>query len=542
MIENNYIDLLRCKLRNNEHLLMSQEKNIKDIVSLKDIDVFIQLCKRFQEILHIEKDYVIGWCAQADNWKGVQFLIDEGYQYPDYLLVEYAYKTCNYKMTQRLFKKTPEVSLQTYFHAISSKDIRFVQMVFEHGKESFIKESVFNRECILVGSIEKGTVEIFKFVYQRFLDSFSLASIRKSFIINKELRWRLYSACIHSYDTYRYIFDNFDLSFTKHQAIQDTSFFPPLMAAHKGQKDIVQHMLENDLVNLQYQDQVATSAKGLDIYSMVKNHFKQPLTPSQSGRPIYAALSEAKVLVGEFHIGIRGVDLVRAVASPETFKYLLERVGGIDFINQDTRLKFLIIQEACIQETTDMLEYLETQSCRVNDLGTRVSTLWHIVVDHQPNNSRRLRILFSQQPPTQADYANLTKLLDLSAAKSNNFKVFKYIFDTLFPLLQQRLSTTPDAAIKMNCIFSNCFVSAAKRGRLLAIRYLYQHGLYPIHYTAVLENSASIGSLAIVKFVIENTNSSQEPLSPTIIRAASNQNHHYLVKYLSQFFPNTNHY
>ncbi|KAF2069438.1 hypothetical protein CYY_009241 [Polysphondylium violaceum] len=529
MITNQYIDLLRCKLKYKEHLSMSLEKKFKDIATLKDIDIFTQVFQRFQEILHTDKDYIIGWCAERDNWKAVDFLFEQGYEYPDYLLLEYAYKTRNYKMTQRLFKKTEQVSKQTYIHAINSKDIKFVKLIFDHGRDSFGKESINFREEILWRSMEDGSLEIFKFVKKRFKETHSFVYLRKNFIYSKSLRSRLYLACVNSFETYIYTYNQYHEFFIKHQGSQSDSHYPPVVAARLGVRPVIEHMLENNLIPNHLVDQVIMSANGLELYTRLKNHFKLPLLPLNSICTLFQDLDETKNLVENVGAEITSKDLIETLPhSLEIFKYLFGKAGHA-LINQVQTLRYsLLLQATLLKDNDQVLHYL------VVEQGIMVKPndgilLWYDLVTSFPNNCfRKIQILLSRAPIFESEL--YMRVLECASEKCNNFKVFKLLLDTWLPLIQKK-------GKYLLPLFSNCLLAAVKNGRLATLKYLFQQGLFNASDFPLFLKAATLnGNLTMVKFLIENAPSSPLSIHHSVLDVAIDQNHHHLVKYLTPFF------
>jgi len=528
-------------LNNNEYLLIDQ-KGVKQILKIKDLDLFIKCFNRF-------KYYITNYCSNtveraADNcnWSVVEYLLQKKMEFHGYKLTEIACQKKNYELAvfccdalhkskalqmtsaSGAVKKLDNVSfLEIIKNAIETKELKYVELVFEHVKDWFSKESVINKEKIIVDSLATGGVEIFRLVRKYFEDSFVPFSLKK--VYNRNLVWRLFSVSVANFESYKYVYENFDLSFTTSEEPPNTVLqYPVISSVEKGCKEVVHHLLDNKLVARKFIDRmylVALEFGHFKLYELIKDYFKKPILPL----PGYNVptmklpsrdLDRARYAVECLGIDITEGDLIRSTESIEVFKYMYERYKGSKF-KQNPQFLDQVIYGACIWNNIKVIEYLVER--QVSFQGTNI---WSCFVHLKRESFFEFNKLFLQTSiPNENDIQSLSLAAEYLAGKDlNSFKL------AFVPLLK----LTTDSSR-----FSQCFLNAVKGGRIATLFLLFKNGLRPINYIPLLEEAASLGDLRILHYIIKNYFKDIRSHQSILLKSIEN-NHLDCLKYLAPFY------
>ncbi|KAF2069440.1 hypothetical protein CYY_009243 [Polysphondylium violaceum] len=546
IIKNGHLKLLAQKLRHNDYLLLDQ-KGIKETLKLKDIGLFIMLFNRFRSLFIGSFSSAVERAAGHANWPVVQYLVQqENYPYKFYQLLEIACTKKNYELAKESCERARAdeldrgikfyVSLECFVYAIGTKDIRFVNLVFEYGKDNLAKESKGNKEKILVAAIGSGGVEIFRLVRKYFEDSMLLFSLRKSLVYNKNLLWKLYSVSVGNYECYRHIYDNFDLSFTANEEPPHTILqYPVLSAVEKGSEQVVHHLLNNHMVAPQFFDKMPSTALNyghFELYEFIKRYFNLPLYPLPSNFNFYSMkdpikhLEQAKYAAQYLGVGVVKRDIEKSTHSLEVFKFMYERYKGPaasdrEFINN-------IISYSFSSNNVKVIEYLLQRGL---SLDSNVYVVWSNFLNIQPSKILPFfQVLLPACPPTKTDIPSLVHIAEHFAGSDLNR--FKSVFEPLY-----ELSTD-------NTHYTNCFLNAVRGGRISTLHFLFSYkDLKPTQnyeYIKLLEEAAVNGDLAILKYIIENHFRdflSHHP-NPSVLYKATENNHIECVEYLFPIYDN----
>jgi len=356
------------------------------------------------------------------------------------------------------YAKVTTLRPQAFLNVVSSNNRDIVKMVFKHFRDEFNKQSVEDREHILVAAMESGDLGLFKIVKDQFKRSFHFYHLRT--IFHKPLLWRLYGASMKNFDTYKYLYENFGASFNPNNKVnqkkvsalptrarslttitpppsldQDQSNIHPLVyAASHGTDEIIQHAMEKNLIDKNTISIPALSEAALlnghfDLYKSICKNYDSPITcptahlskmqnpPTNIDQVIY--------MVENLRLPFCKVSIQRSAShSTEIFKYLYEKSFGQWEFSSDLSFINHIIAQGYKENNIEVIHYLSDKGvCFEN------SNLWTDLINLDPNNCYSLlHTLFSIQQPTYSDLPVLIKALEYFTQHSTNFNVFKLVY------------------------------------------------------------------------------------------------------------------
>jgi len=518
LINNDYIEIVKSKLKNREFMTYDM-KTKKDICKIKQPDIFQQCLERFDHHFNSYlKDQFVIWAADQNNWHLVSYLMDKGYNYNIHTLMESACSKGQTELVKKLSKMTKTVSLNSFIFAILSKNQEIVKSVFEYGQTSFATIGKLDRERVLIDSLAIGNLEIFKIVKKYFEDTNALFSFVRWFGYQQQLIWRLYVVSVINFETYKYIFDNFDLSFTRTEKPPHDIQYPPVAATEFGSEQVLIHMFENNLVVPDCINRMTAKALPyghINLYELFKNQYKLDVSLegfNLSGiKNFFPTLGQVKYIVEHLGIQLHKNDLLFAAKSPEIFKYIFEK-GSFDPTMEH-------LYYCCKHNNLDTIKFLY-QKGLVNIEWTIISN--HILVINPNNCFDILKLLFTLYRPTIDDLPELMKNLEDASKKCTNSSVFRFLF------AQVHKYTTSSVA------YDKCILNACKKGRVVNLQLMIDSGVKPSQglVESAMQKAAVGGHLSVIRYLINSYCVQPIVLPPTILNNAVIYNHFHLVQYL----------
>ncbi|KAF2069275.1 hypothetical protein CYY_009402 [Polysphondylium violaceum] len=462
IIKNGDTKLLELKLHHKEYLMLDM-RSLHDLFKLKQLDLFVACMERFRAYLAAPQSHLVMMAAEQNNWEVVQYLIGKGYMYNGQTLLGLACSNGNYALVQDLCKRETEVSLNCFIFSILSKNEEMVKLVFEHGKKSFAKESMFDRERILVDALAIGNLAIFKIVKKYFEESIPLFGIRKWFVYNQALVWRLYVVSVINFEAYKFIYDTFDLSFTRTQDTPSDIQYPPVAATEFGSKEVLVHMFENNLIMSKCTDRMAAKALPyghFHLYELFSSKYKLnvPLGEFRISniKGPFPSVEQVRYIVQELDIPLYKNDLLFASKNAEMFKYIFEKGRFQPTMEQ--------LYYCCKHNNLELVAYLHQQGLIVE---------WTVIANHifiiNPNGCYPLvHLLFTLYQPTLDDLDILVKTMQDAAKLCLNHSVFQLVFYQVFRLTQCMQ------------VYHKSILNACKRGRTMNLQLILEAHMQPL--------------------------------------------------------------
>jgi len=543
LIGNSYFKLLACKLKNNEFLLLDKEK-IDCVFAIKEIDLFVKCFKRFQVhfdayggvTCNLTGHGVLELAIENQNYDAFKFLFEHKYNFAGPFLLEYLVKSGCLSLikdlcTDHIVSTHPDmISITCFLLAIESKRLDIVSFLFQHFQQYFSQQSLENRERILISSADSGDLDIFCKVQQYFHESVFLFSIRKSLVYNKEFLSKLFYNSFRSYQVYKFINDNFDLSFIQ----QENDTHPFYSAVPNSDKEVFQKLLDtyskniNDYGIIEDICLMALICGDFDRYKLIREYFSGSLLSIPKSFRVSKmnnkSMENIKYVVEILKTPIYINDLIALAECPlHVFQFAYQHIDqssiSIFMVNR-------IISVVYRNRNLDILFYLSEQ--QVSFIG---SNLWSDLeeLDYLSVDISLLKRLVLIQPPKVDDLPALAEILQRVSQISQNIDLVKLFYE-------QVVNVSGDPVVDTR----TCFSKAAKGGRIQTMKFLFEQQMTPNNFFKLLEEASAAGSLNIIKYLFENYN---QPLlngiesNPKILEKAILHNHLNCVEFLLPFYP-----
>ncbi|KAF2069439.1 hypothetical protein CYY_009242 [Polysphondylium violaceum] len=508
LIKGGYLELLKLKLRNKEYLMLDKN-GAKQVLLLKDTQLFIQLYNKFRDSFPAGSLDVVTSCSHKDYWDNAIYLLEQGCFYRDYALLNQAILHENVQMVQELATKTKLIDFSSLLNAVKTKNMAIISTIFKIFNKEFNALKLYKKEHILVGAVKTGDVTIVHTIKKYFESSFYFFSWRKS-IYNNSLIWKIYEASMSSFECYQFVKENFDLSIT---LVDDPPIlYNPFVSIGKfGNEMIFKDMMDNNRFNTKYTSNMVNAAlennhisfyKYIQTFKDIEINTKTIFLLNIKG-PL-DNFDHIKFLVENVHTCINKKDIQRALKSSfELFVYLYKRsiADGHSYSNDPEFLNELLI-ESYRSNNPQVVLFLQQQKIFFEE-----TLLWPSLVnitDRTKDYYQLIQTLFSVYPPiSNVDIQSFIHILVFFASWENP-KIFKLIYSKIFELLE--INTYEK--IDVNDWFLRCIESASKQARYQTVLFLLndtnRRTLTPRNYTSILEAAADSGSKQIINYILEN--------------------------------------
>ncbi|KAF2069872.1 hypothetical protein CYY_008812 [Polysphondylium violaceum] len=527
MIKNDYKAKLKIKLHTGEYVLFDRD-SVAEMCTITDTQ-FLDLCyRRFSQlkVFEQEKHNLINLCASKNNWEGVEYFVSKRFNCKDPLAVlEYACLYGNYQMAKDFYSRvaSKQISQNCLTNSIKSKNVELVQMIFQHGKQEFLKLSIQTRERLLLSAASSGDLELFLIV-KKYFESVPLFIIQKHFIYSKELVWKLLCEASVSYNLYRYCVDHFDYSVYK----DNPPPLSPMPCISNGVVNVVAHLLENGLIGKSSIAACTTNAIANghyvdSVYDTIVCHFSCPLSPIPFNslyqiKNSFSSIASVEYLVETLGCKIDLDDLIMSTFSTEIFQYLLQRID-IDLIQyHHLKISLSMFENNNLELVQFYLENLDPKAF-VKILQNNPQKMSFELVDYVFGLEKVIQHI------QRIDLLDIDFIMETCASKIEDFKTFKLVFDKMFPWCPKYLKA----------ISAKILSGACKNGRILNLKYLLQQGFQVSNFNSILIQAASEGCFEILKYLVENQIEKQGSIfriDSMVLYNALNYNHTLCSKYL----------
>ncbi|KAF2071622.1 hypothetical protein CYY_007070 [Polysphondylium violaceum] len=509
MVEENLIELLKLKLKGNERLVFHREDGKSCIFKIKELDVFIQC---FQRILKVSQKRFIDTnikpllcAARYDNLDALKYLIEkQGYKisycsHPT-LLLEYFTKRGDVALVREYLAQVKYVvSKDPFLNSIDSKNIDLIKLVFNAPRKREAK-SYFENDAIkiLVRAMESLDLEVFTLI-RKYIEK----SISKGFLAIHSILWQLFSSSTKSFHTFKYMIDNFDLSFTSllpHPYTLNCHPFERVVSY--GNKNSLKYLMDSciDVTDhhLQRMSRAALIHGHFELYQFLEK-FYNILSPlhidfqvSQMSPDIPLSIDKLKYLYETLKVVPDIKDLERAVRnqdSVDVYKYIHERLN--------------------LSYTSDL--YYQTSLTRSLELckfeiplfiyqkGVKGEFVWTILTSLKPTSQTFdfIQQLLKLSRPNNNHIHIFIATLHKFIKATSDFRLFKGLFHIIEPMVN---------ALDKNNFIIEILYNASKACRYQIVKYLCQdEDRFKLEvYINLVEHAAENGSIQIIKYIIEN--------------------------------------
>jgi len=516
LIRNNHIELLRYKLKNNEYLYI--DSNSQRIYQIKDETLFKQCFLRVKERIKnysFGKDDPLTLAAQNQNYHAFKYLFEvEKYcngivdnEQASYFL-GLVIKMGDIDLVKKCLGYIKVITSHLPFTcAIGTRDVEMIKLLTDLPKKEYVEMLMLvqNYNKILKAAMSTLDIGIFEMVRKFIEDS----NVNKEYSKDQLLLWQLLDISTKSLETFRYMADNFDISFISNVITPPRLLKIPLhpfcSAVSYGRKDIILYLSNKGLTKNIHVESMASTALldgNLDIYEFISNTFKRSQTLVPMGfsfekmkYPPLSVTKELKYIFEVLKVPVNEHDLVTAATiSLDVFKYIYELLKPDLSIFNKLYIVERIFQTAITNGRLDIITYMYQQGVTLNSVWIHI---WSISnADKDPINVIKFLNTLIIAEPLESNHltrANIPMILKCTVM--HNFKVFKYLFELLYKYARNDKEMIIQILLK-----------AAQSGRIKAIKYIYENPMIQFNRdnSEVIKTAVTNNQSKIVSYLLNN--------------------------------------
>lgn len=559
LIRNRYFKLLKYKLKNGEYVLFDIYGRDYIFKIKDDIDLFVQCFENISHVYGFSASHrsPLPIAVANGNKDAFKYLVEKGYSVPNIdhqsLFLENAIKMVDIDIVQYFITNAKYIQTESvYYMVLDTNNIDLIKMVFDAPRRAQAKD-VFTishqRDKLLLHSMSTLDIEIFKLVLEH-IKKLNLFSNKRNLLKDYGLFRPLFYISVCSYDTCKYMMDNFSVDLLKEYEIQrPTTHNPFINAAEHGQKLVIENILLKrfKLPDKQIQLQMALKALlngHLNLYEFIQNTFNQPISPApidfsyfkMKDPPI--SLNKLEYIFETLKTTIVKGDLeVSSSLHSDTFIYLHQRSSNVEL---DYNSVDKIIYNAMQNNHLDIVLYLYQQGIDISRVYSHLSEIKTISF----HSTQFVIKIFKLLPPNLTHSQNIIVLVHNYIRYSREFNLFKTLFDSISHLF-----------IDNKTILNHCYTQAIRYGRLKVIQYCFENFYKPDVPTCVayINTGALSGNLSVIKYILDSYDSTTNDTSTekkennlklsisnntNILFNTIGNNHLQCFKYLLPFYNN----
>jgi len=278
MITWRHYGILKEKLLDNIYLIMEPKQSRSLILSIRDLEVFKLCFNRYRDYFPLVYPPILNIATYYSNLPVLEYLFKENYRSHSQAL-EYCAQNNNFTILKYLYNvvKQRDITPLTIIYSIRSGNLEMTKFLFEHADPSILDVSQIDRDNMFYSAAGTSNLELFKFIFQRFPQTFVTRTTFKQTMNNKEMFIYLFENCVD----YRLAFKEVNGQWETRSplsAIESLS----LMITQDGRLELLKYLIQYDEQNdkelLPFFTQIAHTALRYghpEIYEYLKQQVKE---------------------------------------------------------------------------------------------------------------------------------------------------------------------------------------------------------------------------------------------------------------------------